>query len=153
MQLFIRNLIFTVIQPGIIAGLIPYLILETPDIKSRFNFEKYFSVIIFIIGFLILLKCIIDFGVKGKGTLSPIDPPKKLVINGLYKISRNPMYVGIMLILFSEALFFESVRLWIYSIVIFMAFNIFIILYEEPHLTRDFGNEYEEYKKKVNRWF
>lgn len=152
MSLFIRNFIFTILQPGIVAGLVPYLISGKPDLKLQWGVNQYMAVILFTAGFLMMLKCIIDFAVKGKGTLSPLDPTKKLVASGLYKYSRNPMYLGVILILIGEALFFESTSLLIYVIAVFIAFNLFILLHEEPRLKRDFGNEYEDYKKKVRRW-
>ena len=87
----------------------------------------------------------------GKGTLSPADPTKRLVITGLYKYTRNPMYVGVMLLLLGESLFFRSVSLTIYGILIFSTFHIFIILKEEPRLKKDFGEEYDLYCKMVKR--
>jgi protein-S-isoprenylcysteine O-methyltransferase Ste14 len=154
-SLIFRNLFFTILQPGIVTGLIPYLILGGPEPEV---FEKtpgpfqIIAIIIFLAGVVILLYCISMFAVKGRGTLSPADPTKKLVISGLYKYSRNPMYIGVMLILIGESLFFSSIPLWIYSVFIFLAFNLFIVLHEEPRLENDFGAEYQQYKKSVRRW-
>lgn len=103
-------------------------------------------------GLLILTSCIISFAIKGNGTLSPADPTKKLVVSGLYRYSRNPMYVGVLLILIGEALFFPMVRLLIYLVFVFVAFNGFIILAEEPRLRKDFGAAYSAYCKNVRRW-
>ena len=86
-----------------------------------------------------MFDCIIRFAVEGRGTLSPADPTKKLVISGLYKFSRNPMYVGVMMIIIGEAIFFRSTSLWIYSLFIFIAFNLFVMFIEEPLLLKDFG--------------
>ena len=99
-----------------------------------------------------MLICIISFAVKGRGTLSPADPTKKLVVTGLYRYSRNPMYIGVVMILTGEAIFFQSVSLWIYLLVVIIAFNIFILLHEEPRLQKDFGEEYKKYCQKVRRW-
>jgi protein-S-isoprenylcysteine O-methyltransferase Ste14 len=108
--------------------------------------------IIFLIGLTVMLSCIIIFAVKGRGTLSPADPTRRLVVSGLYKFSRNPMYVGVMMILIGEAIFFQSNNLWVYLLVVFMGFNLFIFLHEEPRLRRDFGEEYNKYYQKVRRW-
>jgi len=145
------------LQPGIVAGLIPYLILgnKVNDIFVQQllpNGLHNSGAIIFVIGFVIMVSCIISFAVKGRGTLSPADPTKKLVTTGLYKFSRNPMYVGVTLILIGEAIFFQSVVLLIYSLSIFIAFNIFTILVEEPRLRNNFGEEYKKYCDKVRRW-
>ncbi len=157
LSLFIRNLIFTILQPGIVAGLIPYLILgdKVSDMfVQRLSHQGLHSsgAIVFLIGLAIMLTCIISFAVNGRGTLSPIDPTKKLVISGLHRFSRNPMYVGVTLILIGEAIFFQSTELWFYSLFVFVTFNIFTILVEEPRLQRDFGEEYKTYCKKVRRW-
>ncbi|MFN2440899.1 MAG: isoprenylcysteine carboxylmethyltransferase family protein [Chitinophagaceae bacterium] len=154
LSLFLRNLFFTILQPGLVAGLIPYWILgeKVKHIAHPLQFYHYTGAIIFIIGFAIMLRCIISFAVEGRGTLSPADPTKKLVITGLYKYSRNPMYVGVTMILIGEAIFFQSVNLWIYLIFVFIVFNIFILLHEEPRLRKDFGEEYKQYCQKVRRW-
>ncbi len=106
-----------------------------------------------ILGFLILMSCILRFATEGKGTISPIDPTKNLVAKGLYRYSRNPMYVGVMLLLLGEAVFWQSLFLAGYAAVVFIGFNLFIIIHEEPRLKRDFGTEYELYFQKVRRWF
>ena len=155
LSLFIRNLLFTILQPGLVAGLIPLWITGF-RINNIFDevwqLHHYIGTIAFLIGFVIMLWCIISFAVKGRGTLSPVDPTKRLVVAGLYKFSRNPMYVGVTLILIGEAIFIQSVELWIYSLFVFITFNIFAILVEEPRLRKDFGEEYNLYCQKVRRW-
>lgn len=155
LSLLLRNLLFTILLPGMSAGLIPYLIVraDLENLHARpLPFHHYLGVFIFLIGLFILLTCIIDFAVKGKGTLSPIDPTKKLVKTRWYRYSRNPMYVGVMLILLGEVQFMRSADLGIYMILVFLAFTLFIIFIEEPRLRRDFGEEYEEYCRQVRRW-
>jgi len=153
-SLFIRNFVFTVLQPGVVAGLIPWLILgdKVNSISKPIQWYQYFGFIIVAVGFIVMINCIISFAIKGKGTLSPADPTKKLVVTGLYNYSRNPMYVGVILILIGEALFFQSTKLLLYSILIYTAFYFFIILFEEPRLRKDFGQEYINYCKKVRRF-
>lgn len=155
LSLFIRNLLFTILQPGLVAGLIPFWITGF-RINNMFDevwqLHHCIGTIAFLIGFVIMLWCIISFAVQGRGTLSPVDPTKRLVVAGLYKFSRNPMYVGVILILIGEAIFFQSVELWIYSLFVFITFNIFTILVEEPRLRKDFGEEYNLYCQKVRRW-
>ncbi len=155
MSLFIRNLFFTILQPGIVAGLIPFWIAGV-RVDNIFNEEwqlnHIIGTIIFMIGFLIMLWCIISFAVKGRGTLSPIDPTKKLVISGLYCFSRNPMYVGVILILIGEAVFFQSTKLLEYLLFVFVLFHVFVIYIEEPRLKKDFGEKYSLYCQKVKRW-
>ncbi len=101
-------------QPGIVAGLIPWLILKNQEqfvFEAPFSIVQYFSITLFAVGVVILILCVARLASEGRGTLSPLDPTKKLVISGLYKYSRNPMYVGFMLILTGEILFFQSLYL------------------------------------------
>ena len=154
-SLLLRNLFFTILQPGLVAGLFPYLILgeRVKQIFSEyFGLPQYFGSIIFFIGLIIMIKTILQFAFEGKGTLSPADPTKKLVVKGLYQYSRNPMYIGVMMMLIGEAIFFEAGRFWFYVVGIGLAFNLFILLVEEPRLKRDFGDEYALYSRKVRRW-
>ena len=155
LSLLLRNLFFTILQPGLVAGLFPYLILggRVKQIFSEyFGLPQYFGSIIFFIGLIIMIKTILQFAFEGKGTLSPADPTKKLVVKGLYKYSRNPMYIGVMAMLIGEAIFFEAGRFWFYVMFVGLAFNLFILLVEEPRLKKDFGQEYEMYRSKVRRW-
>lgn len=88
----------------------------------------------------------------GRGTLSPVDPPRELVIRGLYRYVRNPMYVGVSLIVLGEAALTRSRALLLYWAVFFAAVNVFVIGYEEPNLRRRFGESYERYTQRVGRW-
>lgn len=154
-SLLLRNLFFTILQPGIVAGLIPYLILNYQKVSISFeqvNFRHYSGIAIFVIGFAIMIFCILSFAIKGKGTLSPLDPAKKLITAGLYRFSRNPMYVGVLLILTGEAVYFLSVYLFVYTLFAFAAFYGFVVFYEEPYLKKVFSEEYISYCSKVRRW-
>jgi len=154
-SLLLSSLFFTILQPGLVAGLIPFWILGSQVrkvLKDSFEIQQYFGLILFIVGFIILIDCIVRFALEGRGTLSPADPTKKLVVKGLYRYSRNPMYVGVVSMLIGEAIFFEGGRFWYYVAAITIAFNLFILLVEEPRLKRDFGAEYDLYCEKVRRW-
>lgn len=154
-SLLLRNLFFTILQPGVVVALVPYLILRCTGreaVPPVWGATHFIGAGLMVIGVVIAGSCILRFATEGKGTLSPLDPTKKLVIRGLYKYSRNPMYVGVMLILSGETLFYWSPALAIYSVVVFIGFNLFIILHEEPRCRRDFGNEYAEYCQNVRRW-
>lgn len=155
LSLLFRNLFFTILQPGLVAGLIPFWItgVKLNSILSDvWELPQYIGSLVFLLGLIIMLWCIINFGVKGKGTLSPLDPTKKLVISGLYHFSRNPIYVGVILILIGEAIFFQSTNLWLYLIFVFALFHLFVVNIEEPRLRKDFGEAYHLYCQKVRRW-
>jgi protein-S-isoprenylcysteine O-methyltransferase Ste14 len=107
---------------------------------------------IMVLGISIVLWCVRDFYVIGKGTLAPWDPPRKLVVVGLYKLLRNPMYVGVLGFLAGWTLLAGSPVLAVYTLVVALAFHLRVVLYEEPTLARLFVNEWAQYRKKVNRW-
>jgi protein-S-isoprenylcysteine O-methyltransferase Ste14 len=94
----------------------------------------------------------VDFVFEGRGTPAPIEPPKELVLSGFYRYVRNPMYVGIALILAGHFLWFGYWSLLIYLVIVCAAFHAFVTLYEEPNLRRRFGASYEDYLKRVPRW-
>jgi protein-S-isoprenylcysteine O-methyltransferase Ste14 len=110
-SLFFRNLFFTILQPGIVAGLVPFVILQnvTKESSKELAFYHYSGIFLFAIGLVLMLTCITNFAIKGRGTLSPADPTKKLVTTGPYSFSRNPMYMGVMLILTGESNFFSII--------------------------------------------
>ncbi|WP_299522711.1 isoprenylcysteine carboxylmethyltransferase family protein [Winogradskyella sp.] len=156
LSLYIKNLIFFILQPGLVVGLIPYMLVRSKlkaILNDDFGFLSYLGIIFIILGLSIVIYCIYRFIVEGKGTLSPIHRTKALVVKGIYKYTRNPMYVGILIVLIGEVLFTSSLRLLVYTIVVAVAFHLFVIFIEEPRLTRDFKTDYLKYMNKVNRWF
>ncbi len=92
------------------------------------------------------------FKTFGQGTPSPLAPPRRLVARGLYRRSRNPMYVAYVTVALGEALFFGATVLLIYAAAIFLALHLMIVLHEEPELRQRFGEDYETYRKTVPRW-
>src|SRR4029079_19748689 len=99
-----------------------------------FFLYHYLGLAIFATGFTLMLICIVSFAIRGQGTLSPADPTKKLVISGPYKFSRNPMYIGVIMMLIGETIFFQSYILGVYALIIFTAFYTFVVFFEEPRL-------------------
>jgi protein-S-isoprenylcysteine O-methyltransferase Ste14 len=99
-----------------------------------------------------LLWCIWDFGRKGQGTLAPVDPPTTLVVYGLYRYVRNPMYLGALMVLAGQAILFPSSALVAYVVVWFTFVHLFVVFYEERTLRRRFGAGYERYRQTVPRW-
>src|SRR5437762_176727 len=153
-MLFLRSIFFTILQPGMVTVLIPYWLISSRNggAPSRFQLLRYFGLPLIVIGAATLLWCVWDFFSSGRGTISPIDSPKHLVVRGLYRYVRNPMYVAVVTILAGEAIFFMSQAVLIEAAVFFVLANLFILLYEEPTLRRKFGESYENYTQTVGRW-
>lgn len=151
--LALRSLLWTVLLPGMIAGFIPwrYLGVGSAQVDWR-NPRQLAALVVIAAGVLLLATCIWEFARSGRGTLSPVDPPKHLVVRGLYRYVRNPMYVAVTLIVLGEALLLWSRDLLLYWGVFFAMVNIFVIGYEEPYLRNRFGAEYEDYTRRVGRW-
>ncbi len=104
------------------------------------------------IGVLAYIWCVRDFIIIGKGTPLPLNPPRELVSKGLYKVVRNPIYLGVLFILIGESILFGSVLLIIYTLVILLLFHLFIVYYEEPYLKKKFGESYKNYYYRTPRW-
>lgn len=154
MRLFLRSLFWTVLCPGMVVLVVPaYFLIDIKEIQWPSNWQQWIGLVFFMVGGHILLRCIFSFAIDGKGTLSPIDPARRLVVKGLYKYVRNPMYVGVVCMLLGETVYFWQLPLLGYTALVFLIFNLFIRLYEEPHLRQQFGAEYAEYCSNVRGGF
>lgn len=153
-MLAVRNILFALLVPGTVTVVIPWFIAHRDRVGpfSQWTPWHYLGLLPLATGVAILFWCIRDFAVVGRGTLAPIDPPKVLVARGPYRYVRNPMYIGVMLILLGEAGLFESVGMLIYAAVFLAAAHGFVTFYEEPVLRRKFGESYGAYCRRVHRW-
>ncbi len=147
--MFIRALISFITLPGIVAVIVPPVIAHF-DPWSKGQWAPGISVMC--IGAFVLLWCVRDFYVSGKGTLAPWDPPQKLVVAGLYRFMRNPMYVGVLLLVLGWSIYFCSPLLVAYTALLALAFHIRVIKHEEPWLRAQFGKQWEIYQQEVSRW-
>ena len=152
-MLALRSLLWTVLLPGMIAGYIPWRFFGVSQAAPRFADPlDLLGLFVIATGVAILGACIWEFARRGRGTLSPVDPPKQLVVQGLYRYVRNPMYVGVSSILLGEALLTRSLALLGYWAAFFALANLFVMLYEEPALRSQFGDSYVRYTRDVGRW-
>jgi protein-S-isoprenylcysteine O-methyltransferase Ste14 len=148
-----RSLFWAIVIPGVLAGYVPWRYFGLRDARIDWTSPiDLLTVGIIATGVLLLTACIVEFTRTGRGTLSPLDPPRHLVVRGLYRYVRNPMYLSVTIIALGEALLARSRALAIYWIIWFAWVNIFVIGYEEPALRRQFGPSYDEYTRRVRRW-
>lgn len=150
MILLLKNLLFTLLVPGTVAVYVPLLIVQNRPPASCPLFAIALAVLA--LGGAIYAWCVWDFATFGRGTPAPIDAPKKLVVRGLYRYTRNPMYVGALMVILGWAVLFRAAALVIYALIVGTCFHLFIVLYEERHLQKEFGGEYDDYRGRVGRW-
>ncbi len=150
MLLFLRNLAFTLIVPGTVAVYLPLYIARERSIDG--NAAMVAGALLISLGAATYFACQWDFANFGRGTPAPIDAPRKFVSRGLYRYVRNPMYLGVLAVILGWAAAFRTTQLLWYALGVATAFHLMVRVYEEPHLKRVFGGEYEDYCARVNRW-
>lgn len=142
-----RALLAFIALPGIIAFAIPLFLLRRPDTAFR-----WIALVPLAAGIGLLLWCVREFYVAGKGTLAPWDPPRHLVSSGLYRISRNPMYLAVSLIVIGWAIGFSSRGHFWYALLLMAIFHVRVVFFEEPYLARAHRKDWPDYKARVPRW-
>lgn len=147
--MLLRALLAFLLLPGIVAIAVPVLWLHA---AGRDHVVYAWGLLALLAGGAGLLWCVRDFFSSGKGTLAPWDPPRQLVRVGLYRYTRNPMYVCVTLILLGWAFTFDEPGLLIYTACVAVAFELRVVFGEEPWLTRTHGDAWLQYAARVPRW-
>ncbi len=146
----------TILYMGFMHGLftlyIPYQLASRDTPFVDFGIVRYLAFPLWILGAGIIIRCCVDIINRGRGTPAFVDPPKELVIAGLYRYVRNPIYVGAMLFQVGFIVWFGSALAVIYALFFFLGFIVLIFIVEEPVLRNQFGAAYEEYCQRVPRW-
>jgi protein-S-isoprenylcysteine O-methyltransferase Ste14 len=147
----LKTLVFTIVVPGTVAVVVPrYLIGGFP--APALGGLSALGFVAIVLGAGIYFLCAWEFAVRGLGTPAPIAPTKFLVVSGLHRYVRNPMYLGVALVILGEAGLFRAPHLAEYAVVMLSIAHLFVIFYEEPTLHRQFGESYEQYRRTVPRW-
>ena len=152
MMLILKNVIFTVLVPGAFGVLVPCWIASCFHSGQGVRLDGAGWMGLVVCGAAVYFLCLFEF-MRAKGTPAPIDPPKELVVRGLYRYTRNPMYAGVLCLILGQAVTLPSLPLLFYAGVLFVTFHLFVLLYEEPKLTKMFGESYRNYRHTVPRWF
>ena len=147
----LNTAIFTVLVPGTVAILIPRWLLGG-FARPENGALTWLGGLLFALGAATYFRCAWEFAAQGLGTPAPIAPTKFLVTTALHRHVRNPMYLGVALSIVGEAALFRSLHVLVYAAVMLTIAHIFVVLYEEPTLARQFGESYEEYRRSVPRW-
>ena len=152
MKHILNTLLFTILVPATVAGWIPHALRGTATAASSTT-VRTLSFVLIVLGVAIYLHTAFwGFALRGRGTPAPIAPTQKLVVEGLHRYVRNPMYLGVLLIVIGQAVLFHSRTLLCYAAFFWLATHFFVLYYEEPTLEQTFGEEYRNYKQRVPRW-
>jgi protein-S-isoprenylcysteine O-methyltransferase Ste14 len=146
--------LFFVVAPFVLAGLIPWWMTRWQLGPALFGLEltRSVGVLLVLAGLPGLVDSYARFALQGLGTPAPVAPTKNLVVTGLYRYVRNPIYAALVAIILGQALLFGDWRLTLLGALFWLASHLFVIAYEEPTLQRTFGAEYEAYRAHVPRW-
>jgi len=147
----LKTLLFTIVVPGTVAVYIPHLLLRSSS-KPQTGFVSWLGGAMIIVGASIYFRCAWEFAVRGLGTPAPIAPTKYLVTTALHRSVRNPMYLGVALAIAGQGVLYRNLHVAEYAGIMLLTAHIFVVLYEEPTLRRQFGDSYEAYRKTVPRW-
>ena len=147
----LNTILFTILVPGTVALYIPYRLVGGFATAASGPLT-WLGAAAVVLGAAIYFRCAWEFAVCGLGTPAPIAPTKYLVTTALHRYVRNPMYIGVALVILGEAAIFRSFHLVEYAALMLLVAHLFVIFYEEPTLRRQFGESYDEYRRSVPRW-
>jgi protein-S-isoprenylcysteine O-methyltransferase Ste14 len=151
----VGTLLFLVVAPGVVAGLIPWALTgwESGQAFGSLALVRVVGAVSIVAGVAALLEAFARFVVEGRGTPAPLAPTERLVIGGLYRFVRNPMYLAVGATIVGQALLLLRPILLGYAAVFFGAVAAFVHWYEEPTLVRRYGAQYEAYRRAVPGWW
>jgi protein-S-isoprenylcysteine O-methyltransferase Ste14 len=146
--------VFFVIAPFTLTVLVPLWITGWRMQPPFFGLPllRVIGVLLAVAGAVPLIESFRRFAIEGLGTPAPIAPPQHLIVSGFYRYVRNPMYVGVVTVILGEALIVGDVRLLYYAAIVWLAFHVFVLIYEEPTLRYSYGAEYDVFRANVPRW-
>lgn len=148
------SIVFLFVAPGVVAGLIPWSISLYQIQPAFLGIEpiRWLGIGVLALGGVLLLETFARFALQGRGTPAPIAPTKTLVVTGSYRFVRNPMYVAVVSLILGQALLFGSFLTLLYGFAVWLTVHAFVLTYEEPTLSRTYGEQYDQYRANVRRW-
>jgi len=147
----LKTTLFTLVVPGTVAVLVPSWVVGGFP-RPEGGPLTWLGALIILVGAAIYFRCAWEFAVRGLGTPAPIAPTKFLVTTALHRYVRNPMYIGVALVIVGESAVFHRPHLLDYAALMLLMAHMFVVLYEEPTLRRQFGESYDAYRRSVPRW-
>jgi protein-S-isoprenylcysteine O-methyltransferase Ste14 len=154
MFVVMRALTYAALFISFVLVFLPAQVLVRSGVTAppAFGVAQAIGGVMVVLGLSLSIWCVLAFGILGKGTPAPFDPPRRLVVRGPYRYVRNPMYIGAIVGLAGASLFYESLALAGFTALFAVTVHLFVLFYEEPTLARLFGADYAEYRRHVRRW-
>ena len=151
---YLLSSIYMAFGIGLLVGVIPQLLRAAGVVWVAVDpgAWQWTGAAMFVLGAAMYFSCGWDFAVRGKGTPAFWKPPRRLVINPWFRLVRNPMYVGVGLMIAAQGVWSGSLALVAYAVAVVLGFHWFVVGYEEPNLRKVFGDSYDEYYRRVPRW-
>jgi protein-S-isoprenylcysteine O-methyltransferase Ste14 len=152
----VASAVFFCAAPGVVAGLVPWLLtgwVLPPASSTSLVMRGGLAVVAILSGLAVLIGAFVRFVREGSGTPAPVAPTDRLVIGGMFRFVRNPMYLAVVTILLGQSLLFASTTLLIYTLMVWAAMAAFVRWYEEPVLAARYGQQYEDYRRNVRAWW
>jgi protein-S-isoprenylcysteine O-methyltransferase Ste14 len=146
--------LFFVVAPAVLAGLIPWGMTRWEFLPPFFDLHatRLLGVLLIVAGLPGRVDSFARFALQGLGMPAPIAPPRNLVVTGLYRYVRNPMYIAVVAVVLGQAILFGDWRLVTYGALLWLGFHAFVLAYEEPVLAHQFGGQYADFRANVPRW-
>jgi protein-S-isoprenylcysteine O-methyltransferase Ste14 len=153
--ILIRAVVYATLFIGFLLFFLPAQLVSWSGVvaPARPGVAQIVGLVVAAAGAVLAVSCILSFVFIGRGTPAPFDPPRRLVVRGPYKFVRNPMYLGAGALLLGTALYYRSFAILAYAVMFLAVMHVFVRFSEEPVLRRSFGAEYEEYSRRVGRWW
>ena len=148
----LKTILFMLLVPGLLVGVMPVWLVLTDTAIFSFGVFHWMAIPFWASGAAVMLWCAWAFTVRGRGTPSPTDPPKELVVSGLYRHVRNPIYLGVTVIFLGYVFWHPSLSILLCPLIVAASSHLFVVFYEEPLLHKSFGVKYETYCHTVPRW-
>ncbi len=146
--------LFFAVAPSSVAGLVPWWMTRWEFQPPFFDLDatRAVGILLIVAGLPGLVDSFVRFALQGLGTPAPIAPTQNLVVTGLYRYVRNPIYIALVAVILGQAILFGDWRLMVYGGFMWLAFHAFVVAYEEPVLAQSFGTQYEDFRANVPRW-
>jgi protein-S-isoprenylcysteine O-methyltransferase Ste14 len=150
----LRTLLYAVFVLGVLLGYIPWQALRLDEAVGRSldTILTASAIVLFLGGALLLFFGAYYLVLRGDGTPFPLDPPKRLVVAGPYAYIQHPMVLGMLMMIFAEALWLHSPSIGLYALLLILLVNLYLTYIEEPGLEKRFGEDYRMYRNVVPRW-